>query len=85
MSILAFGFLSTSHVVIDMRFHQSEMLISWICLCEYLLQGDSLWKLAEVRANRQNAKGTKLTRKQAAQRFEIPLKSLLSVKLYVDF
>ena len=49
------------------------------------LQVQSVWGLADVKANRTNAKGTKLTRKQAAERFVIPLKSLRIVKLYVDF
>ena len=49
------------------------------------MQGQSTWGLADVKANRTNAKGTKLTRKQAAERFVISLKSLQIVKLYVDF
>ena len=49
------------------------------------VQGQSTWALADVKANRTNAKGIKLTRRQAAERFVIPLKNLLTVKLYVDF
>ena len=45
----------------------------------------STWKLANVRANREQAgKGRVLTRKQKEWRAELPLSSLRLVHLYMD-
>lgn len=47
--------------------------------------GKSLWKLANVRANRDQAgKGRGLTKKQKEWRTELPLSSLRLVRLYMD-
>ena len=44
--------------------------------------GTSLWGLANVRANRD--KKQKLTKKQEAQRFEIPLATIKQARLHLD-
>ena len=44
--------------------------------------GTSVWGLANVRANRD--KKQKLTRKQEAQRFEIPLPTIIQARLHLD-
>lgn len=47
--------------------------------------GKSVWRLANVRANREQAgKGRGLTKKQKEWRAEIPLSSLRLVRLYMD-
>ena len=44
--------------------------------------GTSVWGLANVRANRD--KKQKLTKKQEAQRFEIPLSTIKQARLHLD-
>jgi len=44
----------------------------------------SVWQLANVKMNRPNGKGVKLTKKQAAERFTVPLKDLNDVRLYIE-
>ena len=44
--------------------------------------GMSVWGLANVRANRD--KKQKLTKKQEAQRFEIPLSAIKQARLHLD-
>lgn len=44
----------------------------------------SIWRLADVRANRNSEKSSRLTKKQTLERFRIPYAGLLRVKLYVD-
>ncbi|KAH7280217.1 hypothetical protein KP509_37G056300 [Ceratopteris richardii] len=47
--------------------------------------GKSVWKLANVRANREQAgKGRGLTKKQKEWRMELPLSSLRLVRLFMD-
>lgn len=43
-----------------------------------------MWQLANVKMNRPNGKGVKLTKKQAAERFTVPLKDLNDVRLYIE-
>lgn len=44
--------------------------------------GTSVWGLGDVRVNRD--KRQKLTKKQEAQRFEIPLSGIKQARLYLD-
>ena len=44
--------------------------------------GTSLWGLADVRVNRE--KRQKLTKKQEAQRYEIPLSAIKQARLHLD-
>ena len=43
-----------------------------------------MWQLANVRENRPGGKGTRLTKKQSQERFEIPVERLQRVKLYIE-
>lgn len=44
----------------------------------------SVWKYADVKANRSLGKGRGLSKKQKEMRIEIPLESLLSVNVHID-
>lgn len=44
--------------------------------------GSSVWGLADVRANKDRRQ--KLTKKQEAQRFEIPLSTIKQARLHLD-
>jgi hypothetical protein len=43
-----------------------------------------VWQLANVRVNRPGGKGSKLTKRQAAERFPVPLENLNDVRLYIE-
>ncbi|KAK9855458.1 hypothetical protein WJX84_006745 [Apatococcus fuscideae] len=46
--------------------------------------GSSLWKLADVKRNRAGKGRPKLSNKQAQQRFDIPIRNLRKVRLFLD-
>jgi hypothetical protein len=47
--------------------------------------GVTEWALADVRPNRQGAKGARLTKKQAAVRYRLAASDIRQVNLYVEF